>query len=209
MRAELHHQGLVNPDDLYCIALINGSKLDPATKLNVESMARNASGDNTLTIKTTEEALLRMKGVEEDHVADEVLMCGDEEEDINWNKHHFQKKGDQNNRGFGQRGLAMTRSTSRGYSNYRGRGSCHNCGKFDHFLKYCPEGNGAKRRRGNENLVGFSRFVDDEQDDDESEIFFCDRKGQGNGDLPIIDTGASKSIISERCVKEWILKIFQ
>ena len=36
IRTDLQQLGLVIQDELFCIALINGSRLDPVTKLNIE-----------------------------------------------------------------------------------------------------------------------------------------------------------------------------
>ncbi len=61
LKADLLHQNFVISDDLFCIALIDGSNLDANCKLNVESVARSAEPSNRLTIKNTEEAILRMR----------------------------------------------------------------------------------------------------------------------------------------------------
>ena len=74
LKADLLHQNLVISDDLFCIALIDGSNLDANCKLNVESVARCAEPTNRLTIKNTEEAILRMRSTEEEETK-AVLMA--------------------------------------------------------------------------------------------------------------------------------------
>ena len=61
LKADLLHQNLVFSDDLICIAQIDCSNLDANCKLNVESVAKSVELTNRLTIKNTEEAILRMK----------------------------------------------------------------------------------------------------------------------------------------------------
>ena len=73
-----------------CIALIDGSNLDASSKLNVESVASSAQLSNRLTIKKTEEAILRMRGTEDDE-AKAVLVATEADDetaksDINWMK---------------------------------------------------------------------------------------------------------------------------
>ncbi len=62
LRAEMFQQKLEINEDLFCIALINGSKLDAGKKLTVENMPRNVTQDKSLTVKGTEDAILRMRG---------------------------------------------------------------------------------------------------------------------------------------------------
>ena len=135
----MQHLGLVIQGDWYSIALINGSKLDPVTKLKIESVAKNASGDKTLTVKSSEEAILRMKGAEEGTVGEE-LKCDEVGDQLGKTSLSQKKWGQLSSRG-------------RGGMNNRGRGTCHNCGRYDHFHRQCPNGNMTKRKRTGDNLV--------------------------------------------------------
>ena len=74
LRSDLIGQGLIINDELYCLALIDASNLDATQKMNVENSAKNANSAHALTVKDTEEALLRMKGLEDQDEESKVLM---------------------------------------------------------------------------------------------------------------------------------------
>ena len=98
LRSDLIGQGLIINDELYCLALIDASKLDANQEMNKENSAKNANSAHVLTVNDTEEALLRKKGLEHQYEESKVLVMSeqktDEEEnaEINWIKTGFREK---------------------------------------------------------------------------------------------------------------------
>ncbi len=64
LRAEMTSQDMVMNDEFYCYALLEGTKLETAMRLSVESIARNMSADRKLTVHGVEDAILRLKSEE-------------------------------------------------------------------------------------------------------------------------------------------------
>ncbi len=59
-RQDVESDGLVFPEEMYCIALIQSSSLDRNTKVHVEGMARSASTDGkNIESEKVEEIMLR------------------------------------------------------------------------------------------------------------------------------------------------------
>ena len=131
LRSDLQHQNIEISDELFCIALIDGSNFYPGVKLSVESMARNVNPNRELTLKGTEEAILRMRTTEDENNRKEILVVEndptDEQREINWTRYHR-----------GQRRFRSNDMRGRGRGNYAGRGGlkrkqgCYTCGKWDH-----------------------------------------------------------------------------
>ena len=70
-------------------------------------MARNVTQDKSLTVKGTEDAILRMKGEEEEEKPKEVLVCETEtkkteESDVNWTRFQRGNRRYQSNDGRGR-----------------------------------------------------------------------------------------------------------
>ncbi len=138
LRSDLQHQNLDINDGLFCIALIDGSNLDPGLKLSVGNMARNVNPDRELTLRGTEEAILRKRAAEGEGNQKEYLVLEndqtDEQGEINWTR--YQR---------GQRRYRANDMRGRGRSNFSGTGSlktkqgCNTCGKWDHSAFACPE----------------------------------------------------------------------
>ena len=101
-------------------------------------------------MNNTEEAILRMKGTEED--AQDVLVAGEEDEDqeIKWMR---DRRGSKSNWRGRSRGYGSQNGLHRGYIRKR-RSACRICGEEDHWAYQCPEN--VKRKRQVDDYVGYS-----------------------------------------------------
>ena len=61
LRAELASQEMTMSDELFCYAMVTGTKLDTAMRISVERIARNSNTGRKLTVQGVEETILRMK----------------------------------------------------------------------------------------------------------------------------------------------------
>ncbi len=98
LRNDLSRQNLTINIESYCLALIDASNLDPNQKLNLESTARSSNPEQVLTLNDTEQAILRMKGLEAQYEHNVLAMSeshdfdDDNDPEVNWMRQGQRKK---------------------------------------------------------------------------------------------------------------------
>ena len=156
-----------------------------------------------LTLKDTEEAILRMKGLEDQDEENVLAMSEpqglDEEEDpeVNWMRQGFRgKRGN-------IRGNRFMRGSNRGYDTRGGkkRHACYNCESEEHWARECPEpqkNEKTKRNRQEDKTheMGFCQ-TKEETSSERDEIFAVSVNNEFCGSV-IIDSRASKSVIGKQ-----------
>ncbi len=165
LRVDLKYHKLEISDELFCIAILTGTNLDPNNRLNAEGVARNSDPNHRLTVKGLEDALLRLKSTTE---VSESLYCAEdqEEEQINWAR--WQKWVKQ------QEKSQVKKQEQKGKSGAKRKQDegCFVCGKMDHFARQCPESHinkkGKKREEKpkGESYIGYSKTNKSESDDE-------------------------------------------
>ena len=65
IRIELQAHDMIMNDELFIFAQLEGTKLDTAMRLSVESIERNSSNERKLTVLGVEDAILRLKNDEQ------------------------------------------------------------------------------------------------------------------------------------------------
>ena len=203
IRMELQTQDMEMNDEMFIFAMLEGTKLDTAMRLSVESIARDSSNERKLTVHGVEDAILRLKSdeqkssinhCEEDNEKDKQQT--DSTEEAHLMRHSRGNRRPWNRgRGFG-----------RGYNNQNIKRKpirCYKCDEPGHYSYECPKQTEEKtniQKRPKEEFTGYAT-AKDESSESEDIFFLMDRKNtksknDNDGIQIIIDTGASKSVIS-------------
>ncbi len=197
------------PENLFCIALLYATQLEPKTKVQVEGMARAQTGDNLLTQNAFEEVFLRFKSDDETAENVNVLEKDESEEKVNRVKNRNQWKPGRP----GQRG--RSRGNQRGYNTEpsRGRGNdrkCYTCDREEHVTRFCLiKQKFVRSQRSEATFTGvisnYHQQINNSNETDKS-IFtmtHAERTKEDNATSNrnlidvILESGATKSVIGE------------
>ena len=209
-RQNLESYGVVFPEEMYCIALIESRNLDRNMKVYVEGMARSASTDGKNIESEKMEEMLRYDIKSEE--GQEINYTDFTEEQLE-QKIDWMRKSSQSGRYHGrgnQRGSRKFNSRGRGRTR-----NCYVCDKPGHLSYKCPD----KQHKPQENFTGHlernrSAKMDSSNDLDDSVLAVSHNspKDSTHSSRPntidvIIDTGATKSVIGMKYLQEIVSKM--
>ncbi len=165
-------------------------------RLSVESIARNSSAERKLTVHGIEDAILRLKSEEQKGLSTNHCEEGEKQEEVNWIRN--QSRGGRRPWNTRQRG--STRGNGNHSNTYKRKIRCYKCDEMGHYSFECNKQNNDQKKQ----REGFTGHVKENKSSssEPEEIFYTwqkekdqRRKEDGSIDI-IIDTGASKSVIS-------------